>query len=113
LEQAVTHSISGCMVFPNSVHMKLHRLSNTRCRLVSLRAPQASVLLKHTWHMRRKRMAMLRQGFYLDLPEQELALPAFKTDADYVPLALPPMSWRERRRRIRQEWREILDLLFY
>lgn len=113
LEQAVTHSISGCMVFPNSVHMKLHRLSNTRCRLVSPRAPQASILLNHTWRMRRKRMALLRRGIHLDLPGEELTIPAFKTDADYVPLALPPMSRRERRRRIRQEWREILDLLVY
>ncbi len=97
-------AIPGCMVFPNAVHMKLHTITGSRCRLVNPLAPSAPMLLWSTWRMRRIRMGLLRRGEHLDY------YPGITPETG---ANLPPLTRQQRRRLIRDEWREIKDLIFY
>jgi uncharacterized protein (DUF362 family) len=112
LEGKLDHFIPGCMVFPNSVHMKLHKLTKLRCRVVNPFGPAAPALLKGTLRMRRTRRKLLRQGQHLDwwpdLPEID---GLEKSDEDWVKVDLPPLSKEQIRERIRAEWQEVFDLI--
>lgn len=113
------HFIDGCMPYPNSPHADLHRLTGTRCTVLSLKNRHLIALLWARLRQCEKRKRLYRQGYRLDcvLPDgpypeefhvltpEEQALTAVRKD-------LSPLNKAEIRAACAAENRAVLVTFF-
>ena len=113
--------LEGCMINPNAGHMAIHKLSGERCRIVSLTDnPSFSILAKGVLGMLRARIRQLRRGHYLDtelnticpcdgeIPEPT-ELDTADMNQDYIKWDFPEMTIADKRRLVREEWKNTLE----
>jgi len=88
--------VQGCMPFPNSPHVALHRLTGTHCTVVSLKNRHLIPLLWATLRTCETRKRLYRLGHRLDCPlpdNHTLMEPSYPiTDAEQT-LNAVPMEW--------------------
>ncbi len=107
--------VSGCMPLPNEPHAALHRLTGTRCRVLTLRNRFLLPLAWDALQMRLARRRLLKQGLRLDVDlyshdrdDQPRRLEAGESGQGGLIWPLPPLSAEEMRAAMRAEWRESL-----
>ena len=108
--------IDGCMPFPNSPHAILHRLTDTHCRVLSLKNRHLIPLLFATLRTCEARKRLFRRGHRLDcpLPDSHILLEPLEPLPDtlqtlrVVPLEWPPLSKAEVRAACAAENRAVL-----
>lgn len=113
------HSIEGCMPFPNSPHAILHRLTGTRCTVLSLKNRHLVSLLWATLRLCEKRKNLIRRGHRLDCalpdtpyPKEPLLLTLAEQDLPALRMDLPPLSQAEIRAACAAENRAMLATFF-
>ncbi len=112
--------VNGCMPFPNSPHVALHRLTGTHCTVVSLKNRHLIPLLWATLRTCEVRKRLYRLGHRLDcsLPDNHTLLepPYPQTDAEQtlyaVPMEWPSLSREEIRAACAAENRAMLATFF-
>ncbi|MDJ0702380.1 MAG: DUF362 domain-containing protein [Leptolyngbyaceae cyanobacterium MO_188.B28] len=113
--------LEGCMINPNAGHMAIHKLSGERCRIVSSKHnPSFSILAKGVLGMLRARIRQLRRGHYLDTDLNTICpcdgdipdpteLGTADMNQDYIKWDFPEMTAAEKRRLVREEWKNTLE----
>jgi uncharacterized protein (DUF362 family) len=112
--------VEGCMPFPNSPHVALHRLTGTHCKVLSLKNRHLIPLLwatLRTWEVRKR---LYRAGHRLDCPrsnshtllEPEQILTHETQAQNAVLWELPPLSKDEIRAACAAENRAVLATFF-
>lgn len=112
--------VQGCMPFPNSPHVALHRLTGTHCTVVSLKNRHLISLLWATLRTCEARKRLYRRGHRLDCPlseshillEPPQPLPCAEQTLHLVPVELPPLSRDEIRAACAAENRAVLATFF-
>ena len=107
--------IAGCMPLPNAPHAALHRLTGTRCRVLTLRNRFLLPLAWDTLQMRLARRRLLKQGRRLDVDlfqhdrdDQPRELDAAESGRPVLVWPLPVLTPEESRAALRAEWQESL-----
>ncbi len=108
--------VQGCMPFPNSPHVALHRLTGTHCTVVSLKNRHLIPLLWATLRTCEARKRLIRRGYRLDCPLSDNHLlsepPRLLSDIEQtmraVPMEWPPLSKAEIRAACAAENRAVL-----
>ncbi len=116
--QGITHAyVSGCMPFPNSPHMALHRLTGSFCRVMSPRNRFLLPLLWDTLASCEARKRLLRQGIPLDVPKPQedtihpiRPLSAEEQQLDFIAEPLPPLSPQQIQQSCAAENRAVLSI---
>ncbi len=100
----------GCMPFPNTPHMLIHKLTGSRCRIMGPANRQIFKLVGGLLGMSRARKKLIRSGQWLDceLSFQDAlgavpALSAADMKKDFVPWDFPEMTREDKKRLIRFE----------
>jgi hypothetical protein len=112
--------VEGCMPFPNSPHAALHRLTHTRCAVISLKNRHLFPLLFATLRTCEARKRLFRAGHRLDCPlpgshalvESLTNLTPEEQNLRAVPLEWPPLSEEEIRAACTAENRAVLATFF-
>ena len=112
--------VEGCMPFPNSPHVALHRLTGTHCTVLSLKNRRLLPLLWATLRTCEARKRLIRRGYRLDcplsdnhlLPEPPRLLSNIKQTMRAVPMEWPPLNKAEIRAACAAENRAVLATFF-
>jgi uncharacterized protein (DUF362 family) len=115
---AVDFHLDGCMTYPNGAHMKIHKLSGEKCKIVNPRGPAFFPLAFAMLQMRLIRIRRLLARHYLDyrsVSEDSTAEPSGPSDEDklldHIKLDMPAMSMAEAFRLINAEIRETISTI--
>jgi hypothetical protein len=94
--------VEGCMPFANAPHMAIHRITGTRCRVLSFENKNYVSILLNTIRMRAARRTLIKSGIRLDIPFESSAEPPMPvgpegagTAPSWVPWPLPPIERSE------------------
>ncbi len=100
----------GCMPFPNTPHMLIHKLTGSRCRIMGPANRQIFKLVGGLLGMSMARKKLIRSGQWLDceLSFQDAlvdtpTLGAADRKKDFVPWDFPPMTAEDKKRLIKFE----------
>lgn len=100
----------GCMPFPNTPHILIHKLTGSRCRIMGPANRQLFTIAGGLLAMTMARKKLIRSGHRLDceLPLQDALadtpdLDAADREKDFVPWPFPPLSAEDRKRLIKFE----------
>lgn len=94
--------VPGCMPFPNSQHVLLHKAIGTSCKVMGLRNKNLFSLLAYSFKTYKKRVSLLKSGKRLDValsPDNALIaiekLTPEQTNKNWIRSEFPPASKKE------------------
>lgn len=104
-------SIDGCMVYPNSVHARLHTIWGHPCRLTRFLAPRSRLLFRSALSLYLRRRHQIKKGRHLDIPLSQPTARKSGNSQSIESLILPPMDRKERKKLLQKEFQEFVNLI--
>jgi hypothetical protein len=114
----VDAQIPGCMPFPNAPHMALHKMTGTKCQVMSLKNKNLLPMLAAVIRMHRNRAALIRRGERIDvtLHDDDSVIdppipPSASPNAAFIPWPFPPLTRDEIKAALKAERRALINTL--
>ncbi len=117
LRDICEHYIPGCLFHAGLVHVMLHKISKTKCRMTSSKNKFLLPFIGDTLKMRIARRQQIRKGRYVDISMNDIntrgkheALSDLEKNRDYIRWDFPPMDRKLKRKLMKEEWESLLIL---
>lgn len=117
LKNVVDLHIEGCLYHPGLVHLKLHKISHTKCKMISTKNKHLLPFILDTLRMRIARRKQIRKGRNVDIGLDEINTinePPQVTnedkELDYIKWNFPLMSKQRKRKLLKDEWKSLAIL---
>lgn len=117
LEDIVDYYAPGCLYYPGLVHTMLHKISDTKCVMMTRKN---KFLLSFAWDTLRMRIArrrQIRKGNYVDIKQTDIDQPKEldnlteeQQKQDYIKWPMPPMTRKVKRQLLKEEWNSVMIL---
>jgi uncharacterized protein (DUF362 family) len=118
LKDVVDYHAAGCLYYPGIAHTILHKISNTKCVMMSTKNRFLLRFAIDMLGMRIARRRQIRKGNYVDISVKDInnrrkpeVLTKKQQQKDYIEWPLPPMDRKLKRQLRKEEW-ESVTILF-
>ncbi|MCF2143363.1 MAG: DUF362 domain-containing protein [Candidatus Heimdallarchaeota archaeon] len=108
--------IEGCLFHPGLVHVKLHKLTKSKCKMTGFKNKHLLKLITDTLKMRKIRRKRIKNGQYVDIGLDEVETEAqypkttFDPTLDFIEWELPEMTKKRKKALIKDEWKSLMIL---